>query len=80
MNQEFAIGHFLIGSLMLLISYIFAKYPPKKINNLYSYRTKYSISNQDCLDFAIRYSIRLIWKISLITCIIQALSVILLEE
>ena len=30
MNLEFIIGHLLIGPLMLLISYIFAMYPPKK--------------------------------------------------
>ena len=80
MNQEFAIGYFLIGSLMLLISCVFAKYPPKKINDLYGYRTKRSMRNQDCWDFANRHSIRLIWKTSLLTCIVQAIGVILLDE
>ena len=80
MNLEFGIGHLLIGPLMLLISYIFAKYPPKKMNDLYGYRTKRSMCNQDCWDFANRYSIRLIWKISLLTCVVQAIGVILLDE
>ena len=31
MNLEIAIGHLLIGPLTLLISCIFAKYPPKKL-------------------------------------------------
>ena len=80
MNLEFIIGHLLIWPLMLLISYIFAMYPPKKINDLYGYRTKRSMRNQDCWDFANRHSIRLMWKISLLTCVIQAIGVILLDE
>ena len=80
MNLEFAIGHLLIGPLILLITYIYAKYPPKKINDLYGYRTKRSMRNQDCWDFANRHSIRLMWKISFITCVVQALGVILLNE
>ncbi len=80
MNQEFVIGHLLIGPLMILISYIFAKYPPKKINDLYGYRTKRSMRNQDCWDFANRHSIRLMWKISLLTCVVQAIGLILLNE
>ena len=79
MNLEFAIGHLLIGPLMLLISYIFAKYPPKKLNNLYGYRNKRSMRNQDCWDFANRHSISLIWKIFLITYVVQALDVILVD-
>ena len=80
MNLGLAIGHLLIGPLMLLISYIFTKYPPKKINDLYGYRTKRSMRNQDCWDFANRYSIRLMWKISLLTCLVQAICVIFLDE
>ena len=80
MNLEFAIGHLLIGPLMILISYIFAKYPPKKINDFYGYRTQRSMRNQDCWDFANRHSIRLMWKISLLTCVVQAIGVILLDE
>ena len=33
MNLEVAIEHLLIGPLIILISYIFANYPLKKINN-----------------------------------------------
>ena len=80
MNLDFIIGHLLIGPLMLLISYIFAMYPPKKINDLYGYRTKRSMRNQDCWDFANRHSISLMWKISLLTCMVQAIGVILLDE
>ena len=80
MNLEFSIGHLIIGPLMLVISYIFAKYPPKKINDLYGYRTKRSMRNQDCWDFANRHSISLMWKISLLTCIVQVICIILTDE
>ena len=36
--------------------------------------------NQDSWDFANRYSIRLMWKISLLTCVVQTIGVILLDE
>ena len=80
MNLEFAIGHLLIGPLMLLTCCIFSKYPPKKINDFYGYRTKRSMRNQDCWNFANRHSISLMWKISFLTCVFQAISVILLDE
>ena len=80
MNLEFSIGHLIIGPLMLVISYIFAKYPPKKINDLYGYRTKRSMRNQNTWDFANRHSTHLMWKVSLLTCVVQAIGVILLDE
>ncbi len=33
-------------ALMLLLGLIFRKFPPKKINSLYGYRTKRSMANQ----------------------------------
>ena len=80
MNLVFNIGYLVIGPLMLLISFIFAKYPPKKINEIYGYRTMRSMFNQECWYFAKRHSIRLIWKIFLTTSIIQAAGIILLDE
>ena len=80
MNLEFAIGHLLIGPLMILISYIFAKYPPKKINDFYGYRTQRSMRNQDCWDFANRHCIHLMWKTSLLTCLVQAIGLIFTNE
>ena len=80
MNLEFIFGHLVIGPLILLISFIFTKYPPKKINEIYGYRTRRSMRNQDCWDFANRHSSRLMWKISLVICIVQTIGTILLNE
>ena len=40
------------NGLLFLLSLIFWKFPPKKINNLYGYRTHRSMQNQEIWDFA----------------------------
>ncbi|WP_435577458.1 SdpI family protein [Gilvibacter sp.] len=52
-------------ALMLLVSWLFMKYPPKKINSLYGYRTNKSMKSQEAWDFANRYSSGLMLRITL---------------
>lgn len=40
------------NGLLFLLSIIFWKFPPKKINNLYGYRTFKAMQNQDIWSFA----------------------------
>lgn len=40
------------NGLLFLLSIIFWKFPPKKINNFYGYRTFKAMQNQDIWDFA----------------------------
>lgn len=40
------------NGLLFLLSIIFWKFPPKKINNLYGYRTFKAMQNKDIWDFA----------------------------
>lgn len=40
------------NGLLFLISIIFWKFPPKKINSIYGYRTHKSMLNQQIWDFA----------------------------
>ena len=40
------------NGLLFVVSIIFWQFPPKKINNLYGYRTHKSMANQDIWDFA----------------------------
>lgn len=40
------------NGVLFLLSIIFWKFPPKKINNLYGYRTHRSMLNQQIWDFA----------------------------
>jgi uncharacterized membrane protein len=47
---------FLVGFIFLITALITLKFPPKKINYLYGYRTTASMKNQEVWDFAQRYS------------------------
>jgi len=40
------------NGLLFVLSLIFWKFPPKKINSLYGYRTHKAMLNQDIWDFA----------------------------
>tara|TARA_B100000795_G_scaffold269619_1_gene259602 strand:- start:1046 stop:1390 length:345 start_codon:yes stop_codon:yes gene_type:complete len=40
------------NGLLFLLSIIFWKFPPKKINNLYGYRTFKAMQNEDIWNFA----------------------------
>lgn len=47
---------FLVGFIFLITALITLKFPPKKINYLYGYRTTASMKNQEVWDFAQHYS------------------------
>ncbi|MEE9348509.1 MAG: SdpI family protein [Flavobacteriaceae bacterium] len=49
----------LIGSVFLITGFIMLKFPPKKINSLYGYRTKSSMKSQNRWNFAQNYSAKL---------------------
>lgn len=53
---EWIVGPQLIGVVLLLVGWIQKTWPPKKINNLYGYRTGTSMKNQETWDEANRYS------------------------
>lgn len=44
------------GLIFLIVGFIMMKFPPKKINSLYGYRTASSMKNQERWDFAQIYS------------------------
>jgi uncharacterized membrane protein len=44
------------GPLVIIVMLLAKKFPPKKINSLYGYRTKRSMSSQEAWDFAQPYS------------------------
>jgi uncharacterized membrane protein len=49
----------LVGIIFMIAAFIMLKFPPKKINMLYGYRTASSMKNQEQWDFAQRYSSKL---------------------
>lgn len=47
---------FLVGTIYLIAASITLKFPPKKINYLYGYRTNLSMQNQETWNFSQRFS------------------------
>ena len=60
----------LTGGCFSLAGYITKRFPPKKINHLYGYRTKTSMRNQEVWDFAQRYSASEMIKLGIIMLIL----------
>ncbi len=57
---------FFVGLIFILAGVIMLKFPPKKINSLYGYRTTNSMKNQDRWKFAQNYSSKEMIKLGLI--------------
>jgi uncharacterized membrane protein len=56
------IGPQLIGAIFLIVGLISARFPPKKINPLYGYKSASSMKNQETWDEANRFSSRYMIK------------------
>lgn len=54
----------LTGGIFLLAGYIQYRFPPKKINHLYGYRTSKSMQSQESWDFAQRFSAEKMMRMS----------------
>ena len=52
-------------AFMLLLGWLLKKFPPKKINHLYGYRTQKSMKNQSTWEAANAYSSLVFFKVSL---------------
>ncbi|PTQ99970.1 SdpI/YhfL family protein [Mucilaginibacter yixingensis] len=67
--KEFIYGPQLVGVILIIAGLILKKYPPKKINGLYGYRTYRSKSSQRNWDEGNRYSAILMVRIAWILLI-----------
>ena len=65
---------FLSGGIFYLAALVFSKFPPKKINYLYGYRTKASMKSQESWNFSQNYTSKKMKYISLYIFIIGAFS------
>ena len=63
--------HLAIGPLMLALSLLFKKFPPKKINYLYGYRTARSMKNEDAWKYANTYSGKGLVVVALCVILVQ---------
>lgn len=50
---------------MLGLSWYYKKYPPKKINDFYGFRTRKTMTNQDIWDVANRRNAQDLWQFAL---------------
>ncbi|MBK8415590.1 MAG: SdpI family protein [Bacteroidetes bacterium] len=55
MGNPIFIIPFMVGSIMIILGIVLITHPPKKMNNLYGYRTASSLKNQEQWDFAQKY-------------------------
>jgi uncharacterized membrane protein len=55
-SEQLAILPFITGIIFTIAGLITYRFPPKKINNFYGYRTGTSMKNQEIWDFAQKYS------------------------
>ena len=68
---------FLSGGIFYLAALVLSKFPPKKINYFYGYRTKASMTSQESWNFSQNYTSKKMKYISLYIFIIDAFSVFL---
>lgn len=61
----------LTGTTFLIAGFVMLKFPPKKINNLYGYRTSSSMKSQKRWDFAQTYSAREMIKLGVILVLLS---------
>lgn len=60
-----------IGLIFLIAGYIQGKFPPKKINYFYGYRTKRSMASQESWDFAQGFAARAMQKFGLLLMVLS---------
>lgn len=71
--------HLFFGPLLLILSYLFKRFPPKKINHLYGYRTPRSMQSQEAWNCANQYFTNAFTVVALATCLVQILAYALIE-
>ena len=67
---------FSTGIIFLIMGFIMYKFPPRKINGLYGYRTAKSMGSQERWDFAQTYSAKEMMKSGLIFSIVGLFGII----
>jgi uncharacterized membrane protein len=68
--------HMVVALVFLAITLIVSFFPPRSINFFYGYRTPRSMRNEDTWKEANAYSARLFQKITVLTYIVQAISLL----
>lgn len=56
MNNPIFLLPIIVGPIFIILGFVLLKFPPKKINMFYGYRTSNSMKSQERWDFAQTYS------------------------
>jgi uncharacterized membrane protein len=72
-----ALPLFIVGFVFAVAAFITIKFPPKKINSTYGYRTSRSMKNQENWDLAQRFSSQLMLKKGLIMLVLALILAVL---
>ncbi len=72
--------HLMLGPLMLGLAFIYQRFPPKKINHLYGYRTPRSMRSQEAWDCANQFCIKAFFIVSGLTCMAQVVTYLLMAS
>lgn len=67
-------------AFMLVLGLLFQKFPPKKINYLYGYRTNRSMKNQEVWEAANNYASKLFLRICLYSFLLPVVSYFLFPQ
>lgn len=78
--KELIFGPQITGLLLIIIGFIQQKFPPKKINDWYGYRTPMAKKNQRNWDEGNRYSAKLFIKIGVVMVIAGVIVSVLLHQ
>lgn len=69
----------LIPLIMIIFGIVCKYYPPKKINDIYGYRTKNSMRSQEAWDFAYQFNGKLMLRWGMILLILSMIAMLCLK-
>ena len=75
-DNETSIGILICCTIFLALSYYYKKYPPKEINELYGFRTRRTMANQDIWEVANRRAAQDMWRYSIALTIVGLLLIL----
>ncbi len=74
-NPSADLPFIIIGIILMVTGIVLYKFPPKKINGFYGYRTNRSMKSQESWDFAQKYSAKELIKFSSLLLIVSIIGI-----
>lgn len=68
-----------VGPLLLILSLLYKKFPPGKINYFYGYRTPRSMKSQEAWDCANKYSANALVVVAILTLLVQTIAYLVIR-